>query len=106
MKISLAILTAFALLPTAGWAEDAGRADPADPASAVPPFKYESAFHRYMPPQDAVEVSDGHDTGFDKQAPRQSKMGDMRMQPAPAQSPPPKDGDGSSGHGMHRMRKM
>ena len=106
MQYSLVILIAFAILPTTVWSKDAGQADPADPGSAVPPFKYESAFHRYIPHQDAVEVFDWRDTSFDKQAPRQSKMGDTRMQPAPAQSPPPKNGAESSGHGMHHMRKM
>lgn len=104
MRFLLAILTAFALLPAAGWSKDVGRSDPADPGSAVMPFKYESTFHRYLPHQDSDTVSDWRETGFDRKAPRAGAMGDMRVQPAPAQ--PRKDGAGSSGNGMRRMHKM
>lgn len=108
MKFLMVILIAFALLPTAGWAEDARQADPADPGSAVPPFKYDSTFHRYMPHQHDAEVSDWRGTGFDQQAPSKGAMGNMHMQRAPAraQGQPQNDSSGPSGHGMHPLHDM
>ena len=106
MKFAFAILAAFVLLPTAGSASGAGLADPADLGSAVPPFKYESVFLRYLPHQDDAEVSDWRNTSFNTQTPRNGETGQMRMQHAPAQPQSPNDGGGSSGHGMHHMHKM
>jgi hypothetical protein len=102
MKYSLAILTAFALLPMAGRAQDAGPADAADPGSAVPPYSYESAFQRYAPHRDA-EISDWRSTAFEQQAPGRDAMGHRRM---PAQSPPQKGSGEASSRGMHPMHKM
>jgi hypothetical protein len=102
MKVLLAMVSAFALLPSAGWAKDTARPDPADPAAAVPPFKYESTFHGYMPHQDAADVSDWRDTNFDRQVPGEGGMGHMHMPDTPAQ---PQNGGGSSGNDMHDMHK-
>ena len=106
MKFPMAILIAFALLPTAGRAKDADQADPANPGSAVPPFKYESAFHSYTPHRADAEVSDWRDTGFDQQALDKRAMGHIQMQHAPAQPQPKTDSGGSSGLGMHHQHNM
>lgn len=104
MKFPMALLTALALLPTAGSAKDAGHADPADPGSAVPPFHYESAFHGYAARPLDAEVSDWRATASDPQAPGKGAMGHMQMQHAPAQ--PQKDGGAPSGHDAHNMHNM
>jgi len=101
MRFLLAILTAVALLPIGAWAKDAGKSDPADPASVVPPFNYESTIQRYMPYLDASVVSDWRDTRFDKQAPGEDGMRGMPMPAVPAKPQPPNDGGSSSGHSLH-----
>jgi len=109
MKYSLAILTAFAVLPNAAFSGDADRADPADPEAQVPAYKYESAFRGYRRDPD-VAVADWRATGFDPSAPRMDAMGHMGMQHAPAPAPlsaqPPSVGDAASTPGMHHMYKM
>ena len=80
MKYSLAVLTALALVPTAGRAGNALDADPTDPGSAVPPFKYLSNFHGYSPYGDAATVAEWRNTRFDAQAPRQRGMDHMPVQ--------------------------
>ena len=104
MNYSLAILTAFAVLPNAALAGDAGNAHPADPTAQVPPFKYESAFRGYTRDPD-IEVADWRATGFDPSAPRMAPMGHGGMHPVPAQAPraQPQGGSKPSMHGMHPM---
>lgn len=104
MKFPMAILTAFALLPSAGWAMSADQPDPADPNAAVPPFTYESAFHGYAAGQHDAEVSDWRGTGFDRMTPGEGTTGQMRMQAAPA--PLQKDNGGPSGGGVLRPHGM
>ena len=106
MKFLIAILIAFTLLPTPGWTVDAARADPADPGSAVPPFKYQSTFRNYVSRRDDVEVTDWRGTGYKQQSPEGRAIGGMQMQHAPAQRQTQTGGGGLSDAGMDRQHNM
>ena len=109
MNYSLAILTAFAVLPNVALAGDVGNAHPADPAAQVPPYKYESAFRGYRRDTD-IAVADWRATGFNPGAPRTDAMGRMGMQhaptPAPQNAQPPREDNAAPTSGMHHMHKM